>query len=77
NQNKAKAIEFFNEMSRLYGKTPDVIFEIANEPNGDVNWDRDIKPYAEDILSAIRKNSPKNIVVVGSGTWSQDVNAAA
>ncbi|MEC2103431.1 cellulase family glycosylhydrolase [Bacillus licheniformis] len=77
NQNKAKAKEFFNEMSRLYGKTPNVIFEIANEPNGDVNWNRDIKPYAEEILSVIRKNSPKNIVIVGTGTWSQDVNDAA
>ncbi|MCE9688570.1 glycoside hydrolase family 5 protein, partial [Shewanella sp. AS16] len=32
---------------------------------------------AEDILSVIRKNSPKNIVIVGTGTWSQDVNDAA
>lgn len=77
NQNKAKAKEFFKEMSNLYGNTPNVIYEIANEPNGDVNWNRDIKPYAEEVLSVIRKNDPDNIVIVGTGTWSQDVNDAA
>lgn len=55
NQNKEKAKEFFKEMSSLYGNTPNVIYEIANEPNGDVNWKRDIKPYAEEVISVIRK----------------------
>ncbi|MFN2747356.1 MULTISPECIES: cellulase family glycosylhydrolase [Bacillus] len=77
NQNKAKAKEFFKEMSSLYGNTPNVIYEIANEPNGGVNWNSDIKPYAEDVISVIRKNDPNNIVIVGTGTWSQDVNDAA
>nr|AGW99979.1 endo-beta-1,4-glucanase [Bacillus licheniformis] len=77
NQNKEKAKEFFKEMSSLYGNTPNVIYEIANEPNGDVNWKRDIKPYAEEVISVIRKNDPDNIIIVGTGTWSQDVNDAA
>lgn len=77
NQNKEKAKEFFKEMSSLYGSTPNVIYEIANEPNGDVNWKRDIKPYAEEVISVIRKNDPDNIIIVGTGTWSQDVNDAA
>ncbi|MEC2181342.1 cellulase family glycosylhydrolase [Bacillus spizizenii] len=77
NQNKEKAKEFFKEMSSLYGSTPNVIYEIANEPNGDVNWKRDIKPYAEEVISVIRKNDPDNIIIAGTGTWSQDVNDAA
>ncbi|MEK5081914.1 cellulase family glycosylhydrolase [Bacillus sp. FSL H8-0515] len=77
NQHKEKAKEFFEEMSRLYGNTPNVIYEIANEPNGDVNWKRDIKPYAEEVISVIRKHDPDNIIIVGTGTWSQDVNDAA
>lgn len=77
NQNKEKAKEFFKEMSSLYGSTPNVIYEIANEPNGDVNWKRDIKPYAEEVIPVIRKNDPDNIIIVGTGTWSQDVNDAA
>ncbi|MBL4965170.1 cellulase family glycosylhydrolase [Bacillus halotolerans] len=77
NQNKEKAKEFFKEMSSLYGSSPNVIYEIANEPNGDVNWKRDIKPYAEEVISVIRKNDPDNIIITGTGTWSQDVNDAA
>ncbi|WP_415272794.1 cellulase family glycosylhydrolase [Bacillus siamensis] len=77
NQNKEKAKEFFKEMSSLYKNTPNVIYEIANEPNGDVNWKRDIKPYAEEVISVIRKNDPDNPIIVGTGTWSQDVNDAA
>ncbi|MGE9751919.1 cellulase family glycosylhydrolase [Bacillus inaquosorum] len=77
NQNKEKAKEFFEEMSSLYGNTPNVIYEIANEPNGDVNWKRDIKPYAEEVISVIRKHDPDNLIIVGTGTWSQDVNDAA
>ncbi|ASS72344.1 hypothetical protein C6370_11210 [Bacillus atrophaeus] len=46
---------FFKEMSKLYGDTPNVIYEIAKKPNGDVNWNRDIKPYAEEVISEIRK----------------------
>nr|AGW99980.1 endo-beta-1,4-glucanase [Bacillus sp. IARI-SP-4] len=77
NQNKEKAKEFFSFLCRHYGNTPNVIYEIANEPNGDVNWKRDIKPYAEEVISVIRKNDPDNIIIVGTGTWSQDVNDAA
>ncbi|MFB0636134.1 cellulase family glycosylhydrolase [Bacillus rugosus] len=77
NQNKERAKEFFREMSTLYGSTPNVIYEIANEPNGDVNWKRDIKPYAKEVISVIRENDPNNIIIVGTGTWSQDVNDAA
>ncbi|EME75700.1 cellulase BglC [Bacillus sonorensis L12] len=60
NQNKAKAKEFFKEMSSLYGNTPNVIYEIANEPNGDVNWNRDIKlKVAERIGMTLEKHTHK------------------
>lgn len=76
NTYKEEAKEFFEEMSLLYKNTPNVIFEICNEPNGNVSWDNDIKPYAEEIISIIRKNS-QNIIIVGTGTWSQDVDKAS
>ena len=69
---KEEAKTFFKEMSELYQNTPNVIFEICNEPNGNVSWDNDIKPYAEDIIKIIRQNS-SNIIIVGTGNWSQDV----
>ncbi|CAM4458653.1 cellulase family glycosylhydrolase [Paenibacillus tarimensis] len=77
NTYKSQSKAFFQEMARLYGKHPNVIYEIANEPNGNVNWNSHIKPYAEEITSAIRAIDPDNIIIVGTGTWSQDVHDAA
>lgn len=73
----AGASDFFNEISRDYGKYPNVIYEIMNEPNGDLSWTADLKPYAEKIIDVIRANDPDNIILIGSGTWSQDVDIAA
>lgn len=78
NKHKEEAKEFFREMAEMYGEYPNVIYEIANEPNGDqVTWDGQIKPYAEAIIPEIRKIDPDNIIIVGTGTWSQDVDDAA
>nr|WP_244864963.1 cellulase family glycosylhydrolase [Xylanibacillus composti] len=77
NQYKEQAKAFFAEMSALYGQYPNVIYEIANEPNGNVTWNNDIKPYAEEVIPVIRANDPDGIVIVGTGTWSQDVHHAA
>jgi endoglucanase len=74
---KEEAKAFFKEMANLYGSYPNVIYEIANEPNGNVTWDSHIKPYAEEVIPVIRAIDPDNIIVVGTGTWSQDVHHAA
>lgn len=75
---QSQANEFFDEMSKKYADTPNVIYEICNEPNGsDVKWDYNIKPYAEEIVKTIRANSQKSIIIVGTGNWSQNVNEAA
>ena len=42
NINKASAINFFKEMSTKYKDYENVIYEICNEPNGDVQWERDV-----------------------------------
>jgi endoglucanase len=76
--NVGAAKAFFDEMSRTYGKHPNIIYEICNEPNGeDVTWDRSIKPYAEQVIPVIRKNDPHNIIVVGTPRWSSDLDAPA
>ncbi len=76
NIHKEEAKEFFTEMAIEYKDTPNVIFEICNEPNGNVTWNNDIKKYAEEIIPLIRKYTD-NIIIVGTGTWSQDINDAA
>jgi endoglucanase len=73
-----EAIEFFKEMSSKFGKYPNVIYEICNEPNpekGEVSWLGDIKPYADAVIPEIRKNDPNNIIVVGTPVWSSDIRA--
>ncbi|POR25150.1 cellulase family glycosylhydrolase [Paenibacillus polymyxa] len=74
-KNEAKA--FFNEFSTQYGHLPNVIYELANEPNGNVNWNNQIRPYASEVSQVIRAKDPDNIIIVGTGTWSQDVHDAA
>jgi endoglucanase len=68
---------FFDEVSRKYGKHPNILYEIMNEPNGEVEWAADLKPYAEQMVATIRANDPEGIILIGSGHWSQDVNVAA
>lgn len=76
NKHKELAKAFFEEIAAAYGKYPNIIYEICNEPNG-VSWDGEIKPYAEYIIPAIRAIDPDNIIVVGTDTWSQGVDRAS
>lgn len=70
------AIDFFEQMASEYGQYDNVIYEIYNEPLS-VSWSGTIKPYAEQVISAIRAIDPDNLIIVGTPTWSQDVDAAA
>lgn len=72
NTNAAKS--FFSEIARDYGKYDNVIFELYNEPTM-VSWSA-VKGYAEQVIPEIRKYSD-NLILVGTPTWSQDVDAAA
>jgi len=75
---KQQSIEFFDEMSREYADTPNVIYEICNEPNGyDVKWETSVKPYAEELISTIRKNCPKSLIIVGTTEWCKGIKNAA
>ncbi|WP_096086020.1 cellulase family glycosylhydrolase [Agaribacterium haliotis] len=75
-ERKSDAIAFFEEMARLYGDKPNVIYEIYNEPL-QISWSQVIKPYAVDVIEAIRAIDPDNLIIVGTPTWSQDVDIAA
>jgi endoglucanase len=68
---------FFDEVSKKYAKIPNIIYEIMNEPNGEVSWHQQLKPYAKKIIAKIRANDPDNVILIGSGSWSQDVDVAA
>lgn len=74
---KTEAIEFFKEMATDFKDNKNVLYEICNEPNGNVKWENDIKPYAENVISEIRKIDNDSIVIVGTPNWSQDVDIVA
>ncbi len=72
--NEAK--EFFNDISSTFKGNNNVIYEICNEPNGGTSWDQ-IRSYAEKVIPVIRRNDPDAIIIVGTPTWSQEVDKAA
>jgi endoglucanase/cellulose 1,4-beta-cellobiosidase len=75
--NKAQAIAFFKEMATKYKDYNNVIYEIYNEPLNTADWSSTIKPYAQDVIAEIRAIDPDNLIIVGTQTWSQDVDKAA
>lgn len=70
------AIDFFTRMSAEFADANNVIYEICNEPNGSATWEN-VKAYAERVIPVIRANDPDAVIVVGTPTWSQDVDKAA
>lgn len=70
-----EASGFFGEISAKYGKTPNIIYEICNEPEY-VEWP-EVKSYAEKIIPIIRKNDPDNIIIVGTPCWCQDLDTVS
>ena len=76
-KNPEAAKRFFGQMAKKYGKYPNVIYEIFNEPLQDAGWNKNLKPYAETVIAKIREFDPDNIVIVGTRQWSQLVSEAA
>lgn len=70
-----QAETFFEKMAKKYGKIPNVIFEICNEPNGNTTW-KQVSEYANTIIPIIREHS-QNLILVGTPNWSQDIDQAA
>ena len=67
---------FFRTIAQRYGDKPNVIYEVFNEPL-QVSWSGVVKPYAQAVIEVIRQDDPDNLIVVGTPTWSQDVDVAA
>ncbi len=71
-----EAIEFFDSVSKKYADKPNIIYEICNEPNSGASWGGNVKPYAEKVIPVIRANDPDAVIIVGTPTWSQDIDQA-
>ena len=68
NFNIDRAKTFFAAVSARHAAKNNVIYEIANEPNG-VSW-AGIKSYAEQVIPVIRANDPDAVIIVGTRGWS-------
>src|SRR5690606_35997848 len=68
NENLDGAREFFAEIAERHAAKDNVLYEIANEPNG-VGW-KEIKGYAEEVIPVIRGADPDSVVLVGTRAWS-------
>jgi len=66
--NLERAKTFFTEIGRRHNGNTNLLYEIANEPNG-VPWSR-IKSYAEELIPVIRAVDPETPVIVGTPGWS-------
>ena len=83
NAYKNEAIEYFKYYANLFKDYPNIIYEIANEPNDKhpegalVNWQDSIKPYSEEVISEIRKIDDDAIIVVGTPGYSHDIHIVA
>ncbi len=67
-----EAESFFAEMSAEFAGQDNVLYEICNEPTT-ADWP-EIKAYAEDIIPIIRANDPDAIIIVGTPSWSQEID---
>ncbi|RIV32710.1 glycoside hydrolase family 5 protein [Micromonospora radicis] len=68
NINLELAKSFFAEVTSTHAAKNNVIYEIANEPNG-VSW-AGIKAYADEVIPVIRDNAPESVVLVGTRGFS-------
>jgi endoglucanase len=75
NINLKEAKIFFTEMAAAYGKYPNVIYELFNEPDKE-SW-KEVKEYSVELIKTIRAIDPHNIILVGSPHWDQDIHLPA
>lgn len=73
---KADALAFFEEITSEYADYTNIIYEICNEPNGYATWES-VKNYAGEVIPVIRAHDEDAVILVGSPTWSQDIDKAA
>ena len=71
----AQAKSFFSQMAKKYGKHPNIIYELYNEPVND-SW-QDLKQYATEIITEIRRYDPDNLILMGCPHWDQDIDLVA
>ncbi|KAJ8930346.1 hypothetical protein NQ314_016896 [Rhamnusium bicolor] len=71
----AESKDFFDKISKKYGRYPNIIYETYNEPISQ-SWSAVIKPYHQSIISTIRSNDQDNVIIVGVPHFDQEYDQA-
>lgn len=66
---------FWNYVAPRYANTPNVIFELYNEPINPDNW-ATWKQRAQPWVDIIRSHAPNNLILIGGPRWSQNLSSA-
>jgi len=69
-------LNFWKYVAPYYANTPNVIFEVYNEPIKPDDWTA-WKNYIQPVVNAIRAVAPNNLIFMGGPQWSTRVNQAA
>ncbi|WP_333486856.1 cellulase family glycosylhydrolase [Nonomuraea corallina] len=68
--NLSRARTFFTEIAQRHDGKKNVLYEIANEPNGDaVTWSV-IRDYAHQLIPVIRQHDADAPILIGTRGWS-------
>lgn len=78
-ENSKAAVDFFTRLSAIYATSPNIIYGVSNydatpEEGVKDEWTKLIAPFASDVITAIRTNSPEAIVIVGAPNNGLDVD---
>ncbi len=76
NEHADQAVDFFRQISAEYAQSPNLIYEICNEPGDSVTWSQ-ISAYAQELIPVIRANSPDAVIIVGAPDHNHDLMSAA
>ena len=68
NDNIEIAKEYFQTISQRYSDTPNILYEIANEPDNTAEWS-EIRDYSNTIIPIIRNYSKDNIIIIPNPSW--------
>ena len=68
NFNLDRAKTFFTAIAERNNGNNNIIYEVANEPNG-VSW-QTIKSYHEQIVPVVRAKDPDAVILLGTRAWS-------
>nr|AFQ55680.1 beta-1,4-endoglucanase 2 [Heterodera avenae]AFQ55681.1 beta-1,4-endoglucanase 2 [Heterodera avenae] len=71
-----EAAAFFTRIAKSYGQYPHILYETYNEPLK-ISWNNVLVPYHKQVVGAIRAVDQKNVIILGTPFWSQNVDEAA